>query len=461
MIELAALVSFFVIALTLGDWRRGLLAIPIVAVLQDVFRKLTPGVPGYYLLWTTAIFGVVFAVAYAGGAVRSLPTLYLRDPRLRMAWGLFFLVVLAQAGHALVRWGNPQVPAMGMIFYLGPVVALLLGAAYAYTERRITTYLTAYVLIMAPAALTVYLSLEFSDQWPVLRDIGSFVGGELIIYDQGAAMESYAGIFRTGVIAAWHAATAAAFLIMLATRNPSLAFRIAVGLAVVALVGAIVLTGRRKMLMALTIFVAAQWALLAFVHQGVKRQTLMLLVLGVLGSFAFTLLDPQEQTSESDLYLQRGVTVFGDVGGRFQTALSLLESALARSAGIGLGAGIASQGMAHVEGGMAARAVGGSSEAGLGKIVVELGIPGAMVILWLLYRIARRLWEGFRLLAQVSESLSYYAVSFAALLIANIATFTVATQVYGDHAILIVLGLVAGMLFSLGMAGIELRAERQ
>ena len=46
---------------------------------------------------------------------------------------------------------------------------------------------------------------------------------------------------------------------------------------------------------------------------------------------------------------------------------------------------------------MAARAVGGSSEAGLGKIVVELGIPGALVILWLLYRLALRVWQGFRL----------------------------------------------------------------
>ena len=459
MIELAALVSFFVIALTLGDWRRGLLAILVIGVLQDVFRKLTPGVPGYYLVWGTAIFGMVVAVAYANGAVRRLRPLYLYDPRLKAAWGIYFLVVLAQAGHALVRWGNPQVPLLGLIFYLGPVVALLVGVAYANSERRITTYLTAYVLIMVPAALTVYLSLEYSDQWPVLRDIGTFAGGQLIIYDQGAAMESYAGIFRTGEIAAWHAATAAAFLIMLATRNPSLAFRIMTGLLVVALVGAIILTGRRKMLMALTIFLAVQWALLVFLRKGVTRQSLTLLVLGVVGSFAFTLLDPHEQASESDLYLQRGVTVFGDVGGRFQTALSLLESAIARSSGIGLGAGIASQGMAHV-GGVGARAVGGSSEAGLGKIVVELGIAGALVILWLMYRLARRLWQGLRLLARASEPLSYYAASFAALLIANIATFTVATQLYGDHVILLVLGLVAGMLFSLAMAGIELRAER-
>ncbi|MFZ1574944.1 MAG: hypothetical protein WAT36_06875 [Chromatiaceae bacterium] len=461
MIELAVLVSFFVIALTLGDWRRGLLAILVLGVLQDVFRKLTPGVPGYYLVWGTAMFGVTIAVAYANGAVRRLRPLYLYDPRLKAAWGIYFLVVLAQVGHAWVRWGNPQVPLLGLVFYLGPIAALLVGVAYANSERRITTYLTAYILIMAPAVLTVYLSLEYSDQWPVLRDIGTFAGGQLIIFDQGVALESYAGILRTGEIAAWHAATAAAFLIMLATRNPSLAFRIVAGLMVVALVGAIILTGRRKMLMTLTIFLTVQWALLIFLHKGVTRQTLTLLMLGVVGSFAFTLLDPQEQASESDLYLQRGVTVFADVGGRVQTALNLLESALARSSGIGLGAGIASQGMAHVEGRMAAKAIGGSSEAGLGKVVVELGIPGALAILWLLYCLALRMWQGLRLLGRASESLSYYAASFAALLIANIATFAVATQVYGDHVILLLLGLVAGMLCSLAMAGIELGAERR
>lgn len=458
MIELAALVAFFVIALTLGDWRRGLIAILVVAVLQDVFRKLTPGVPAYYLLWTTVTFGMVFATAFVGGAVRSLRPLYLYDPRLKVAWGLFFLVVLAQAGHALVRWGNPQVPLLGLLFYFAPVAALLLGVAFASTERRITAFLTAYVLIMTPAALTVYLSLEFSDQWPILRDIGSFVGRQLVIYDVGTALDSHPGLFRVGEIAAWHAATAAAILIMLATRSPSLAYRIMAGLLVVALVGAILLTGRRKMLMALTIFVAVQWALLAFLHKGVNRQTLTLLVLGVVGSFALTLLDPQERTSESDLYFERGVTVFADVSGRFQTSLDLLQSAVSRSAGIGLGAGVSAQGTQYA--GVVSGAVGGAAEAGLGKIVIELGIPGALVILWLLYRIARRLWEGLRLLAQASESLSYYAASFAALLIANIATFTVATQVYGDHAILILLGLVAGMLFSLAMAGIELRGVR-
>lgn len=454
MIELAGAITLVMIALAVGDWRKGLLAILVLGVLQDVFRKLTPGVPAYYLLWTTAMFGVVFVAAYARGAVRGLRPLYLRDARLKTAWSMFFLLVLAQVVHALARWGNPQVPVLGLLFYLGPVAALLLGIAYARSERRIKTFLTAYVLIMAPAALTVYLSVDYSEQWPVLKDIGAFVGREMIIYDVGTALKSHPGLFRVGEIAAWHAATAAIFLIVLATRSPSLTFRVLAGLLVVALVGAIVLTGRRKMLMALTIFLVAQWSLLALVRKGVTRQTVTLLVLGLLGSFALILLDPQERSSQPALYLERGVTVFEETGERFQTALNLLRSALVRSAGIGLGAGTASQGGRYTDVDTSA-AVGGASEAGLGLIIIELGVPGAAIILWLLYAIARRLWRGFALLARISNRLSYYAVSFAALLIANIATFTVATQVYGDHCVLIVLGLVAGTLFALVQFGVE------
>ena len=104
-----------------------------------------------------------------------------------------------------------MVPALGLIFYLGPVAALLLGVAcpVGAADRDI---LMVYALVMAPAALTVYLSVEYSDQWPVLQDIGVFVGRQMIIYDVGAALESHPGVFRVGEIAAWHAATAATFL---------------------------------------------------------------------------------------------------------------------------------------------------------------------------------------------------------------------------------------------------------
>ena len=134
--------------------------------------------------------------------------------------------------------------------------------------------------------------------------------------------------------------------------------------------------------------------------------------------------------------------------------MNLVQSAWYRSRGLGVGAGVAGQGGRYAGGG-GAEAVGGAAEAGLGFIIVELGLPGVLAMVWLMFLLVRRLWQGLRLLAWVNPPLLVYAVSFAALLMANLATFGVAVQLFSDYAVLITLGLTAGMLFTLVSAGIE------
>jgi uncharacterized membrane-anchored protein len=68
--------------------------------------------------------------------------------------------------------------------------------------------------------------------------------------------------------------------------------------------------------------------------------------------------------------------------------------------------------------------------------------------------LANRFWRSFGLLARTDQRLLFFAVSFAAFLVANVVTFLVAQQVYGDPFVLIILGLVAGFLFSVIYAGI-------
>jgi hypothetical protein len=96
---------------------------------------------------------------------------------------------------------------------------------------------------------------------------------------------------------------------------------------------------------------------------------------------------------------------------------------------------------------------GGAAEAGTGKILVELGLPGMLICLWLMFVLARRLLTIFRQLAQSDETLFYYAVSFFAMIVANVMTFVVATQIYSDPFVLIVLGMIAGFLFAICRVG--------
>jgi hypothetical protein len=454
MIVAAALVSAVFAAVTENNWRRGLVAFLLIVVLQDVFRKLTPGAPSYFILWSAAMFGVVFLAAFRRGLIRNISALYLRDSRLKAAWQLFFWLIVLQAVHAFVRWGSPLISLLGLIFYLGPVAALLVGVAYARSTWWIDRFLLAYVVIMAPSALAVFLSVEFADQWPVLRDIGTFTGTQLIIYDVGTILQSHPGLFRVGEFAAFHAATCVAFLSLLAIRNPGLGWRVVMAALVVALVGVIILTGRRKMLMTLVIFFGFQWIILLLLRKGVTRVTVTMLTFAVAGTLAFVVFGQDDVETEKSLYVERGLTVFESLGERLQTATNLATSAWYRSGGIGVGAGVGGSG-ARYAGGAGRGAVGGSSEAGLGMVVVELGAPGVLIISWLLYRLVTRFANGLRMLARTSTRLLIYAATFTALLIANAATFGVAAQLYNDLGVLIILGLLAGMLFRIVGYGIE------
>lgn len=450
LLALVAFISMVVLFVGAQNWRMGIIGVLLVGVLQDPFRKLTPGVPSYYLLWAAVIFGIIVLGALPRMRLRVLPTLSLFNPGLRTAWEIFIAVILLQAFHALVRWGSPLLPVLGLMFYLSPIVALVVGFSFAPNERWLRRFLFGYVAVVVPAALTVYLSVDYSDQWDILKDIGIFVGKEMKIYDVGTVLASHPGIFRVGEIAGWHAGTAAMFLFILYSRDTSAFKKAVMVLLVIALVGAILLTGRRKMLAALTIFVFAQAVILAYFHRGAWRQTVLLVALGLGGTVTIGALDP---TSQESLYVERGSSVYGATEGRLATTIQLLQSALSRSSGIGLGAGTSAQGAQHVGGQL--REAGAAGEAGISKILLELGLPGLFAMLLLIYRLATTHFRAMRILAVMDDRLLYYAASFAAFFVANAATFFVASQVYGDVFVLIVLGISAGMMFSVQLQGLQ------
>ena len=79
MMPLAVLITVVVSLLALHDWRKGLLAVILVGVLQDVLRKLTTGVPTYFIVWSMAVYLMVAAIAFARRSLPPLGTIYLGD----------------------------------------------------------------------------------------------------------------------------------------------------------------------------------------------------------------------------------------------------------------------------------------------------------------------------------------------------------------------------------------------
>ena len=440
----AMVITGLVGAVTVWNWRYGLLCIIGIGVLQDVLRKLTPGVPAYFILWSMAVFGMVAIVALTQGAVKGLKPLWMQDRFLKGAFILFAAVILIHSVHSLVRWGSLALPVFGLIFYLGPFVALVVVIAYAREPRWIDRFLRVYLVIMVPVCLTIYLSKLTNNSVPVLQEVGAFVGRELIIYDQGTILYSYSGLLRVGEIAAFHCAVCIGFLSIYLLQKKSLAKKVLYAVLIALLFGAIVLTGRRKMIVALSIFWGLQFFLLMFFRRGFSKQFVIagiaaLIVVGGVGMM---------DSGSSGLYLARGASVFGAVEHRVDQSLKLFSSALNRSEWIGLGAGTASLGMRYSAAAFDRRLVGGSAESGVGYIAVELGIFGVVTAIWLLINLARAVKNRLSFVSRVDNERVVYAVSFAAFLLANIMTFMTATQLYGDYFVLIILGVIAGMFYA-------------
>jgi len=86
--------------------------------------------------------------------------------------------------------------------------------------------------------------------------------------------------------------------------------KIILAIFVALMIGVIILTGRRKMLMALSIFWVVQLFFYSVLRKGRSQIAVSLLILGLVVSTGIGFLG----TSDSSVYLQRGSSVFSSVG---------------------------------------------------------------------------------------------------------------------------------------------------
>jgi len=449
------IISGLAALVTASDWRRGLLAVLVIGVLQDVFRKLTTGAPSYYVLWSTVIYSFVVLAAFAKRDVPHRSSFYLRDQAVRVVLVTFFIMIGLQMLNSMIRFSNPAIAILGGLFYFGPFVAMLVAVSYVDSIDRIRQFLMAYLIIFIPTCLTVYLSPSLASQFPVLSDVGTFIGKELVIYDVGTRLSSNPGVLRVGEIAAWHAATCIAFLSILTMLSKSTATRMLNVLLILLMLGVIVLTGRRKMLAATSIFFAVQWGLLIWYRMGVRKLAVTFFAAAIVIAGSLLLYSPSEQ---SGLYLKRSQTVYLSLGDRAELTWNLVKSAVNHSGILGLGAGATAQG-ARFAG--VSQAAGGASEAGLGKIMAELGPLGFLILLALIPLAMRQVLSRMKLVKMLDQRLLIYQVSFAAFLLANFAAFAVASQLFGDLFVLIIIGTVAGFIIRIHNQAIDDHLAKQ
>jgi hypothetical protein len=451
-ISLVAVPAFWAFA----EWRLGLLLCLVTAILQDPLRKLTPDQPVLFVGFVGVVFGAACVGAWARGVSLGPNSIFSRYRQFAMPFSLLVLLVIGEAFNSYFRFGNPIMPLIGLLTYVMPLPSIVL--AYQLVSRqsefRIIQFMKWYVVCISLTLTTVYL--EFSGyHLPVLGQVGP----KFIVFDKftGVALLSSSGLFRASEIAAWHSMTAACFVVLLIfLRRTSFTRLLTAAIVVALLIGVGVLTGRRKIVVEFAVFVSTYFVLWAILEKGAGRLVVIAMItvaVVVYAFFAAELRDnvPQRIAIEKDSaeyssYVRRSQAVFQDAPSRFvDLGIAPIMWAYSRFGLFGGGLGVGTQGTQYFGGG---GVNAGAAEGGLGKITVELGIPGIFVMGWIAFLFLRYVWRVMWVTSRFSPKLARLTIGLFSFLVANVAGFSVATQAYGDLFILLILSWTLGFLLA-------------
>jgi hypothetical protein len=343
----------------------------------------------------------------------------------------------------MMRVGKPILALIGVISYLTPIPILLLSYYYPKNVEDIKKLSVFYIGMCILASSGVYLDY-FGIHLPALRQVGP----GLTIYDLGIILKPYPGFLRSPEVMAWHTALGTCILAVLFMWTNKVKVRFGCVVLILFLIIAGVLTGRRKILIQVILFLTFYGFLIMYSQQNVRKLfTYGILLIGIFTALALKTWLPSEKFSEFNLYWQRGMTVFSDAPTRLEKlGLGSIEWAFRRGGFFGKGAGTGSQGAQHFGGGQVL--VGGSSEGGIGKIIVELGIPGLILALWVVAAFMLYFWRISTRVHSEDRQSALLAYGFIAFLAGSMFLFIIASQAYGDPFILLILGWIAGSVLS-------------
>lgn len=454
-IELAISLLLVPILWALAEWRLGLLLCLATAILQDPLRKLTPDQPVLFVVFV----GIVFAAACIGAWARGIslgPKMLIKPYReLYAPLVLLSLLVIVQAFHSYLRFENLLIPLIGLLTYVLPLPAIVFAYQLVLREGdlRVTQFIKWYAVCMTLSLTTVYL--EFSGySWPILGQVGP----SLLIFDKttGAIVPSISGLFRASEIAGWHAMSAACFVLMLTSlRRATLKRFLTAMIVVLFLIAVGLLTGRRKIVVQLAVFVCAYSLLWAIFEKRVGKLAIILLTTASMAVYMGLAAEVEDdvlvQSYKTDidysLYVERTQRVFQDAPSRFlELGIAPVMWAYESFGLFGAGLGSGTQGTQHFGGGGQDM---GAAEGGLGKITLELGVPGLFVMTWFGIAVFRCFWRIMRAASRHSLRIGRLSYGLCSLLVANVAGFSVATQAYSDLFLLLILGWTFGFLLAI------------
>jgi hypothetical protein len=448
MIEYLLLaIALIGLAVCVADWRKGFLICLVVGCLQDPVRKIIPGEPVFITSTIIIYVAATCLGAYLKGRRFNLRQIHAWNSSLRIPLALFFVLVIIQSWVTFINFGSPILAAIGLFAYITPVPGILLGYHFARREYQTHKFIKFYVFLNVLMISGVYLSYAGFD-WAVLNQVGE--GLNIYSMEKGMLVLR-AGFFRAPEVAAWHAATAICFLvIMFMVLKKHRFLKLGTGALILFFWGALLFTGRRKFMMEIFVFLGVYGGLLLLLRNRASRtvRTSFLLIVGLtVAAAAYSSVVPDELKAEINPYYERGTTVSADATDRVsQMTLESVGYVLEQNGPLGAGAGTGSQGAQHFGGG--AEIVGGSAEGGLVKVIAELGLPGFALLLWLAVGLSRYFWAIVKEARQTDFARASLTFGFIAILAANAFVFVSAHQIFGDPFVLTLLGFLIGFVMA-------------
>ncbi len=437
-----AVVGLFAL-FTINKWWWGVFLFMVVGFTQDPVRKIIPEQPPYFVV----LVAVVFLAAVIGLFLRN----YKFTPSSIPGWNrgvaqaisALCAVIIFQIVNAYYNFQSMTMVGLGALTYLAPISAIFLGyyfACYA-REKGILNAFKIYSLFALISTSGIYL-----EYYGIESELLGEIGVGLTIYDLDTILNPYSGLFRSTELAAWHIFFGSCLMMIFALQSRAVIIRALWLAGVVFLISAGILTGRRKLVMTVLIFISCYWMLLLVLNKRSFRTVISVFIISVavmwIGVSSGIINDTKK--SEFDLYVERASSVFGDVTSRVDSlGIPALLSAIERFGLLGKGAGAFSQGAKY--GGNTGRTVF-EVESGFGRIVAEIGLFGFLVILWLIIVMIINVWRILLYLAFKADSFSSICYGFVSILVANCAHFVVAAQVFSDPFILILLGFLLGII---------------
>lgn len=435
---LLGLSSLFTLRALTG-WRRGILLMIILAAVQDPLRKLVPGTPSWLVLVTAPVFAAAVFVSIAttrrwwGEFSRLYPA---------VAKGLLALIVLSLPAaliSATYGAGTWMLTLLGAFSYSVIFLAVIAGFHYPRSVADVRKVLAVYCIfhgVMLSGSIFEYLGMF--PGWQVLGD--DAFGYNWFRDMWGYRVDIISGFYRSGDVMGWHAVAVSTLSLVLAMTGRGMKRRYWLILSALAVV-ALLLCGRRKMVYMLPAFALA----LGWLYWQAGRSARVFAIIGLLAVPAASVWVVGDWLGEESSPVRYYTESSDETLDRFQVhGFSSLGETYRQAGFFGAGLGTATPGSRALK----VERPRTWQESGTSRILVELGVPGALGFLAVMVTLMLGLWRVTRTQLRQRLPQAHYVAGLVAFFLANVGSLTVSGQILADPFIAAFLGFLVGLALS-------------